>query len=313
MTVYKETRTIFAEACMELRKWASNSDLLKQKFLEDNVVIETEAGDDHLMKVLGVPWEREGDAIAFTVRNAASFATNRLAIKHTILQTVARVYDPLGHLSAFTVKWKLILQDLWKRKHSWDDALPYEVQAAWNAWCAELPDIQAQIPRYMFMHGSSAELSLELHLFTDASSKAYGACIYVRPLSADGACVKRMLISRSHVAPLKTMYLPRLELIACVSGARLSGYVRSVPPLKLVSAHFWTDTLVALHWIRAKTTNRDFFVSNDVSEVCNLTKPDTWAVAAAVGILPIYSPAACLQRCSCSQINGGTVPLGSRR
>ncbi|XP_037526248.1 uncharacterized protein LOC119403379 [Rhipicephalus sanguineus] len=258
MTVYQETRAIFADACMELRKWASNSDLLKQQFIQDNVAIETEAGDDHLVKVLGLPWERKGDTIALTVRNAASFAANRPATKRTILQTVASVYDPLGYLSPFTVKGKLIFQDLWKRKHSWDDTLPDEVQAAWNAWCTELPDVQAQVPRYVFLHDCSVELAFELLIFNDASPKAYGACIYVRALSADGACVTRLLISRSRVAPLKTMSLPRLELMACVSGARLAEYVWSVPRLQQASAHFWTDSLVALHWIRAKTRNRSF-------------------------------------------------------
>ncbi|XP_037521388.1 uncharacterized protein LOC119398627 [Rhipicephalus sanguineus] len=243
----------------------------------DNVAIETETGDDHLMKVLGVPWERKGDTIALTVRNAASFATNSPATKRTILQTVARVYDPLGYLSPFTVKGKLIFQDLWKRKHSWDDTLPDEIQAAWNAWCAELPEFQAQIPRYVFLHNSSAELAFELYIFTDASAKAYGACIYVRALSADGACVTRLLISRSRVAPLQTMYLPRLELIACVSGARLAKYVRSVPLLQQASARFWTDSLVPLHWIRAKRRNRDLFISNRVAEISKLTNPDTWA------------------------------------
>ncbi|XP_037501540.1 uncharacterized protein LOC119375434 [Rhipicephalus sanguineus] len=254
----------------------SNVCLSKQQFIQDNVAIETETGDDHLMKVLGVPWEHKGDTTALTVRNAASFATNSPATKRTILQTVARVYDPLGYLSPFTVKGKLIFQDLWKRKHSWDDTLPDEVQAAWNAWCAELPEVQAQIPRYVFLHDSSVELAFELHIFTDASPKAYGACIYVRALSADGPCVTRLLISRSRVAPLKTMSLPRLELIACVSGARLAEYVRSVPLLQQASARFWTDSLVALHWIRAKTRNRDL-ISNRVAEISKLTNPDTWA------------------------------------
>ncbi|XP_037520499.1 uncharacterized protein LOC119397132 [Rhipicephalus sanguineus] len=175
IAVYQETRAIFADACMGLRKWASNSDLLKQQFIQDNVAIETEAGDDHFVKVLGVLWERKGDTIALTVRNTASFAANRPATKRTILQTVASVYDPLGYLSPFTVKGKLIFQDLWKRKHSWDDTLPDEVQAAWNAWCTELPDVQAQVPRYVFLHDCSVELAFQLHIFTDASPKAYGA------------------------------------------------------------------------------------------------------------------------------------------
>ncbi|XP_037521503.1 uncharacterized protein LOC119398758 [Rhipicephalus sanguineus] len=55
LKVYEETRQIFREASMELRKWASNCDSMKERFLHDKCAIEDEAGDSHTMKVLGVP------------------------------------------------------------------------------------------------------------------------------------------------------------------------------------------------------------------------------------------------------------------
>ncbi|KAH8027847.1 hypothetical protein HPB51_010493 [Rhipicephalus microplus] len=213
--------------------------------------------------------------------------------------------------SPFTKKGKLIFQNLWKRKHYWDDTKPDEVEATREAWCDEFPDVQA---RYVFLHDSSVELAFVLHIFTDASPKAYGACIYVRALSADAACVTRLSISRSRVAPLKTMYLPRLELMmTCVSGARLAEYVRSVPPLQQTYAHFWTDYLVALHWIQKNQGIETFSSAIVWPRYASSPSQTPGKIATVARILPIYSPALCLQRCFWSRINGGTVPIGSRR
>lgn len=128
----------------------------------------------------------------------------------------------------------------------------------------------------MFLHDRSTQLSFGMHTFTDVSLEAYGACTYVRALFTDGICATQLLISRSRVAPIKTMSLPRLELIACVIGARLADYVRTVLLLKTALTYSWTDSLVALHWIRAKARNRDPFISNRVTEICRLTNPDEW-------------------------------------
>ena len=40
------------------------------------------------------------------------------------LSIAAKVFDPLGLLEPFTVKAKMMLQELWKQKVSWDSQLP---------------------------------------------------------------------------------------------------------------------------------------------------------------------------------------------
>uniref|UniRef100_A0A131YEG5 Secreted protein n=1 Tax=Rhipicephalus appendiculatus TaxID=34631 RepID=A0A131YEG5_RHIAP len=43
------------------------------------------------------------------------------------------------------------------------------------------------------------------------------------------------------------------EAYLCIIGAWLSEYVRPVPRLRTASVQFLTESLVALHWSRAKT------------------------------------------------------------
>ncbi|CAH0401410.1 unnamed protein product [Chilo suppressalis] len=59
---------------------------------------------------------------------------------------------------------------------------------------------------------------LSLHIFTDASESAYGACVYVRSVDVSGVVMVRLLMAKSRVAPIKPT---RLELCGALVGARL--------------------------------------------------------------------------------------------
>ncbi|XP_052761664.1 uncharacterized protein LOC128204293 [Mya arenaria] len=44
----------------------------------------------------------------------------------------SRMYDPLGLLIPVTIRAKIILQELWKKKYAWDSPLPRELQQKWQ-------------------------------------------------------------------------------------------------------------------------------------------------------------------------------------
>ncbi|GFY78675.1 uncharacterized protein TNIN_162381 [Trichonephila inaurata madagascariensis] len=71
-------------------------------------------------------------------------------------------------------------------------------------------------------------LSLVQQMFDpiDASKKAYAACIFVRPVYLDGVKVT-LVWAKSRVAPLKTLSILCLELMACCIGARLANSVHN--------------------------------------------------------------------------------------
>ena len=65
-------------------------------------------------------------------------------------------------------------------------------------------------------------------------------------------------MSKSHVAPIKSITLPKLELMAAVVSTRLAQFVISsmdfqchVPPYDI---HFWMDSQIILYW-KYKTNN----------------------------------------------------------
>ena len=76
----------------------------------------------------------------------------------------------------------------------------------------------------------STELGVKkmtLHAFTDASQQAYGAATYLRHLYEDGSVTCRLVASKSWIAPLQAVNIPRLELMAAV-GLRLAEAVGTI-------------------------------------------------------------------------------------
>ena len=65
------------------------------------------------------------------------------------------------------------------------------------------------IPRWIATRSSAR---VEIHGFCDASENAYDACVYARTTELLGDTKVCLLCSKSRVAPLKCISLPRLEL-----------------------------------------------------------------------------------------------------
>jgi len=84
----------------------------------------------------------------------------------------------------------------------------------------------------------------------------------------------QLLQSKSRVAPLKTVTIPRLELMSCVISARLCKSVMEALDLE-VPVYFWSDSMKALSWIRIND-QWGTFVGNRVREINETTTMDSW-------------------------------------
>ncbi|GFU26173.1 integrase catalytic domain-containing protein [Trichonephila clavipes] len=157
-----------------------------------------------------------------------------------------------------------------KLKLKWDDPLPENIQKTFRKWRDETQYLEKiDIPRYVEINGNS-----ELHLFVNACKSSYGACVYVRTVTPLGVKIK-LIRTRSSVAPLKTLIIPRLELMACCIGARLIHAVFAaldLPDLKIVA---WSDSMVAL-WGLKNHSDWSVFVANRVNEIRSLVPSQFW-------------------------------------
>ena len=82
-----------------------------------------------------------------------------------------------------------------------------------------------------------------------------------------------LVMSKSRVAPLKGLTLPRLELMAAVIGARLLRHVRK--EVTVTKVELWSDSQIVLHWLQTTRTLQRF-EKNRVNEINGLTDNRKW-------------------------------------
>ena len=144
-------------------------------------------------------------------------------------------------------------------KVSWDQSLPAEFADQARKILKELLKINLEFPRYVILSNA------ELHVFSDASAKAYGAVAYVLCCNSSN-----LLVSKQRIAPCNkhTLTIPKLELTAVLLGARLSRHLCELFAFSKV--HLWTDSSVAISWIQSRKDIKDVYVSHRVFEIRNL-------------------------------------------
>lgn len=70
----------------------------------------------------------------------------------------------------------------------------------WNNFKSELSVLsELKITRHALIE---RPVYIEMHIFSDSSEKAYGACVYLRSVNDKGNVCVRLLASKSKVAPL---------------------------------------------------------------------------------------------------------------
>lgn len=256
--------SIFKSAGFILDKWRSN---IKDNISEitDTILVKETEG-----KVLGIFWDSAKDTLQYSFR----YNTQKTISKRTILSIIAQFFDPLGILTPILIFGKLIIQNLWRAKITWDEPVPNHIQNDWIQYQTQLEIVNLiKIPRSISVKDP---VIIELHGFADSSEKAYGACLYVRSINGVGECQTNLLCSKSKVAPLKTLTIPRLELCAALLLAKLYDYVCAAVSIKFHGSYFWSDSKIVLSWINSEPCKWKIFIANRVTEIQSLTRTEDW-------------------------------------
>ncbi|XP_055910126.1 uncharacterized protein LOC129944605 [Eupeodes corollae] len=168
-----------------------------------------------------------------------------------------------------------MIQKLWCRGTDWDEPISSDLKEEWQVFQKELPLIQhVKIPRWINTHNTRQ--SVELHGFGDASEKAYGEVVFIRVLDNAENNHIHILISKTKVAPLKTVSLPRLELCEALLLTSLLNYTKEVLDVSNAKVYAWSASMITLAWIKAQPFKWTTFVSNRVAEIQQSTNCDIW-------------------------------------
>ncbi|GFQ85683.1 DUF1758 domain-containing protein [Trichonephila clavata] len=110
--------------------------------------------------------------------------------------------------SKVLVFMKIFYQKLWLTKTDWDSPIPQQLTDDWLKFQKAFNEINyLTVPRWVIL---TSDNTVELHGFADASSLAYAAAIYCRQ-KHNGKIKVQLLVSKTKVAPIKQVSIPRLE------------------------------------------------------------------------------------------------------
>lgn len=269
LKIRQQVTELLQKGNFQIRKWCSNmADVLEGIPPEQcEKMLKFHDGTD-VTKTLGLVWDPKSDNFIFSF---APVNDSKIVTKRSILSSIARIYDPLGLIGPVITKAKLFMQHLWKLQLQWDESLPQSLHSSWLQYVSKFSAVQRlSYPRFVAMANSS----VQIHAFCDASLSAYGVCVYVRTES--GNTVKtNLLCSKSRVAPLKSLTVPKLELSAALLLAELVDDILNTMSFSC-EVHCWSDSMVVLSWLREEPSNFNVFVSNRVSSIQSLTKKMVW-------------------------------------
>ena len=286
---YIKSKLRLAEASFNLRKFDSNYLELRQRIAENEQLLcrsttNTQPQMDDLCteaverQVLGVRWNVTTDHLIFDISDICLLMTDARPTKRNAVSLATRFFDPLGIISPITVWFKLLFQQLCESKTSWDELLTGTLLAEWESLFLDLKQCEPiQIPRYCIGVNSSAVKSYSLQGFCDASQKAYAAVVYLQ-VETETAVHTHLLCSKTRIAPVKGVTIPRLELLSALLLARLISATRSAlePDIQIDQLICFTDSKVTLYWIIGEDKEWKQFVQNRVTEIRSLVPATSW-------------------------------------
>lgn len=261
-----------------LKKWVSNDPSVLKFIPEKNRISTSSVPIDNssIVHTLGLSWHPTTDQFNFTL----NLDEPRTISKRTILSTISKLFDPLGFLTPITISGKILIQELWSSGLGWDDQLPPVLLNKWADFVEKLRGVSNfTFPRWI---GFNSNDLFEIHGFSDASQQAIAAVVYLRACSNNGLATVTLIASKTKVAPLKRLTIPRLELLGAVLITKLITsilFTLNKPNLPLFA---WIDSQVAYTWITNHPSRWKEFVHNRVCYIQETLPQCKWKLVPGV-------------------------------
>ncbi|XP_046807521.1 uncharacterized protein LOC124420038 [Lucilia cuprina] len=278
-------------AGFSLRKWTANvkdilADLPSNHLLHEDFL---DFDDRSTAKTLGIRWNAGSDSFYFV---PTEFTEPLKFTKREVLSHIARLFDPAGWLAPCVIVAKILMQQIWAEGTGWDEVLSPQSLAQWKIFQSNYSYIKdIHIPRWINFVPNS---NIQFHGFCDASEKAYAAVLYIR-ISNNDTVFTHLISSKTKVAPLKTISIPRLELCGAALLAEMIDSLLPKLDIERYETVCWTDSTIVLSWLAKPPCFWQTFVANRISKICQIIDPSLWhhvasennpADIASRGVLP---------------------------
>lgn len=269
--IAEEVNQILRKAGFILRKWKSNVKSVIQALDAEDEKAMLFAVEEDKSSILGLKWMIDEDKFTFVIKRP-EFSGK--ITKRSISSHVAQLYDPNGYINPVIIRGRMLIQKLWIAGVGWDDDLEEIFQDQWRSFWKDIVALEKfTIDRWI---GTSRDVSIQVHGFSDSSKDALGANIYIRTENLDGQLECSLLTAKARVAPIKPMDIHRLELSAAEILSRLVKEVMRLMELESGEYFLWLDNSAAYHWINSEPHTLKTYVANRVVSIQENTDVARW-------------------------------------
>ncbi|XP_018359071.1 PREDICTED: uncharacterized protein LOC108758564 [Trachymyrmex cornetzi] len=275
-TPFLAVRCLKELAIQEQIKYPEAAKVLRYDFYMDDVLTGAHTMEEACLLQQQLMELLKAGGLTFYEVKVGGEGGEQIVTKRQLLSLISKIYDPLGLIGPILVIAKQLMQRVWKEQLDWDEELPDHLHKEWLRYHSAINSAQTLVvPRNV--NPGNASMDIEVHIFCDASEKSYGACAYACHQGREGSIAIQLMCSKSRVAPLKSITLPRLELNAAHLAAKLFDSLERTLGERIRTARFWTDSMIVLSWIRTETYKLKTYVANRVSDIQQITAGKIWS------------------------------------
>ena len=199
--------------------------------------------------------------------------------KRIMLRISNTMYDPLGLISPFLIKFKVEMRSLYSEDYKvlkWDDKVPSSLHQRWIDLSQQLFEVNdIEFERCIKPENASKEKPTLITL-SDGSVLAFCAVSYIRWLMTNGTYHVRLIMAKTRVAPLKKLSIPRLELQGAVANARLTQTITEHSGLEFGASFNFVDSGAVLGMIENGASSLKEFCGTRVGEILSKTDQRNW-------------------------------------
>ena len=196
-------------------------------------------------------------------------------VRRELWRCLSQLFDLLGLVSPFSLNLKLTMRDAAEATKGWDEKVPSDVYFEAKKVAAQIPKCrEIQFPRSVIKYHPGNKY--QLIVFSDASSVAYAACVYLMTVAPDGSVDCNLLTAKTRCAPLGILSIPKLELLGAYLAVQLCVRVKRILRLEIANERFFTDSSAVLGMIKSKTGVLAVFNQHRVAAIRHNSKVDCW-------------------------------------
>ena len=105
-------------------------------------------------------------------------------------------------------------------------------------------------------------VSAQLHCMSDASTRGYGQCSYLRLEDESRKVHVSFVMGKARVTSKKTVSIPRLELAAATISVNIGDKLKCELEYEDIEDYYWTDSKVALGFISNESRRFHTYVAS---------------------------------------------------